>query len=122
MGIIVLGYLPLLSLQSQLPIVGALLVGSFAAVKMDRLSIGFGRVFSFISLLLCVPLLQHFDLNQAGMQAVEQHNWIPAINAHYALGIDGISLVLVVLTVLISAIVIFSSENFVRQDRLQLSR
>jgi len=43
----------------------------------------------------------HFDIAAAGMQMVERHAWIPAIGAEYLVGIDGLSLLLVLLTSLI---------------------
>ena len=46
-------------------------------------------------------LWRHFDIAAAGMQMVERHAWIPAIGAEYLVGIDGLSLLLVLLTSLI---------------------
>src|SRR6266508_2958824 len=46
-------------------------------------------------------LWQHFDIRTAGVQLVERHAWIPAIGAEYLVGIDGLSLLLVLLTSLI---------------------
>src|SRR5437762_14247462 len=44
---------------------------------------------------------RHFDIGTAGLQLVERHEWIPAIGAEYLVGIDGLSLLLVLLTSLI---------------------
>jgi NADH-quinone oxidoreductase subunit M len=46
-------------------------------------------------------LWRHFDIGAAGIQMVERHAWIPAIGAEYLVGIDGLSLLLVLLTSLI---------------------
>src|SRR5882724_3364425 len=43
-------------------------------------------------------LWRHFDIGAAGIQMVERHAWIPAIGAEYLVGIDGLSLLLVLLT------------------------
>ena len=48
-----------------------------------------------------VMLWQKFDAGAAGMQMVERHVWIPAIGAEYLVGVDGLSLLLVLLTSLI---------------------
>src|SRR5262249_54142522 len=46
-------------------------------------------------------LWQKFDASAAGLQFIERHAWIPAINAEYLVGIDGLSLLLVLLTSLV---------------------
>jgi NADH-quinone oxidoreductase subunit M len=54
-----------------------------------------------VAALCAVMLWQKFDAGAAGIQMVERHNWIPAIGAEYLIGIDGLSLLLVLLTSLI---------------------
>jgi len=53
------------------------------------------------------------------MQFVEQHRWIPQINAYYSLGVDGIGLSLVLLTTILTPLVILYTftENF-REDQM----
>jgi NADH-quinone oxidoreductase subunit M len=46
-------------------------------------------------------LWQHFDVSASGIQLVERHAWIPAIGAEYLVGIDGLSLLLMLLTSLV---------------------
>ena len=50
------------------------------------------------TLLLCVPVWMGFDNSTATFQFVERVNWIRQLHAEYYLGIDGISLPLIVLT------------------------
>jgi NADH-quinone oxidoreductase subunit M len=51
---------------------------------------------------ICALLLwQGFDMNRTGFQLVQRHSWIPSIGAEYLLGIDGLSLLLVLLTTVI---------------------
>src|SRR5213076_655339 len=57
--------------------------------------------FNALAALDALVLWQHFDIRAAGLQLVEQHTWIPAIGAEYLVGIDGLSLLLVLLTSLI---------------------
>src|SRR5262249_25962419 len=55
-------------------------------------------VFSIISGGCAVVLWRNFDVTATGLQFVERHAWIPAINAEYLVGVDGLSLLLVLLT------------------------
>ncbi len=80
-----------------IPILGAL----FASVA----SRGYGRAIALgsnlITALLALSLWRHYDAAAGGMQLVERHVWIPSIGAEYLLGLDGLSLLLVLLTSLI---------------------
>jgi len=59
-------------------------------------------------LILAVILLRHFD-PKAGFQFVQHAQWIPAFNIEYHLGVDGISLTMVVLTALLCFICMIAS-------------
>ena len=65
--------------------------------------------------LVSLPLVFRFDKNAGGFQMVERADWIPAIGVHYSIGIDGISLLLVMLTTVIGVIAILSSWNAVQE-------
>src|SRR5207248_4020114 len=58
-------------------------------------------MFNVISAACALGLWRKFDATATGMQFVERHAWIPAINAEYLVGVDGLSLLLVLLTSLI---------------------
>lgn len=57
--------------------------------------------FNLISAGCAFALWRKFDMTAAGLQFVERHPWIPAINAEYLVGVDGLSLLLVLLTTVI---------------------
>ena len=65
--------------------------------------------FTLLDFVLSVPLWIRFDLSTHEMQFVERASWIPAFNINYAIGLDGISLLLVLLTTLISPICVLCS-------------
>ena len=67
-----------------------------------------------VSLLLAL----RFDRSAAGFQFVERAPWIPSIGAEYHLGIDGISLLMVLLTTLIGSVATLSSWNAI-EDRVK---
>ena len=52
-----------------------------------------------------------FDRSATGFQFVEQHQWIPAFGINYALGVDGISLLLILLALVLTPIVILACWN-----------
>jgi NADH-quinone oxidoreductase subunit M len=70
------------------------------------------NIASFIAFLTCLPLIFHFDCTK-DFQFTEKANWIPSIGASYYLGIDGYSLLLVVLTAVIGFLAVLSSWNAV---------
>jgi NADH-quinone oxidoreductase subunit M len=61
------------------------------------------------TLALCIPLWAGFDRGTAALQYVEREPWIGAVNAWYYLGIDGISLPLIVLTAFTTPLVVLAA-------------
>ncbi|MEY2489324.1 MAG: NADH-quinone oxidoreductase subunit [Verrucomicrobiota bacterium] len=80
-----------------LPVAGALIV-SMARPNAAR---GIALGFNVLTAIVALALWRDFDTTTAGLQLVERHVWIPRVGAEYLVGIDGLSLLLVVLTSLI---------------------
>ncbi len=80
-----------------IPLAGALFV--IVAPKNFAREVALG--FNFITAILAFTLWRNFDATAASLQLVERHSWIPAIGAEYLVGIDGLSLLLVLLTSLV---------------------
>src|SRR5947207_5757850 len=72
----------------------------------------------FACFLVSLPLVTRFDKSIDGYQMVEKANWIPSLGAKYLVGIDGISLLLIMLTTLMGLISIFYSWSSI-QDRVK---
>ncbi|HEY6420156.1 MAG TPA: NADH-quinone oxidoreductase subunit M [Candidatus Binataceae bacterium] len=73
-------------------------------------------VFSLLPLALSFYLFAAFDPHQGGYQFVEQYNWIPDFGISYHLGLDGISLFLVLLTtILISLSLLYSGGGDIEE-------
>ena len=70
---------------------------------------------SLIVFLLSLALLGSFNLANPSFQFVERHPWIPPMGASYFLGIDGMSLLLVLLTTFLSAIAILCSFSAIEE-------
>ena len=64
-------------------------------------------------LLLSLTVLFHFDADIAGFQLIERAEWIPSINAQYQVGVDGLSVLFLPLTVILFIGVILSSWHSV---------
>ena len=94
-----------------LPLAGAILI-AFLPNLHERLIKRLAAIFTFVPLALSISLFCLFDrsLGAAGViQFEEKLSWIPAINAHYHLGVDGLSLPLVMLMTLIGFLVVLIS-------------
>ena len=68
-------------------------------------------VFNALSAFYALMLWQKFDTAAVGLQLVERHAWIPAIGAEYLVGLDGLSLLLVLLTTLIFPFAAFAQRG-----------
>ncbi len=96
------------------PLAGALLL-LFIPREMETAHRIAGNVFGVLGFLVSLPLLRWFNLNWGGFAFEESAEWIPSIGAKYHLGIDGISLLLVLLTTLLGMIAILSSWSAIHQ-------
>src|SRR5215216_4503135 len=86
-----------------IPLLGAVVVCVWPRGTAGRLRHGrpIALIFNIISAGCALALWRTFDAGASGLQFVERHEWIPAINAEYLVGVDGLSLLLVLLTSLI---------------------
>jgi NADH-quinone oxidoreductase subunit M len=74
---------------------------------------------SLATLALSVPLWTQFDTGTAALQFVEQLPWIPRFSAYYALGVDGISLPLIVLTAFMTVPVVIAGWTVIENRPAQ---
>ncbi len=108
----------LLSVLIWLPILTGVLVlvlGERSIVIGRWVALG-GAVAAF---LISIPAYTGFDSSTASMQFVEKLSWIPSLNAFYALGLDGISLPLVLLTTFMTMPVIIAAWTVIEQRPAQ---
>jgi len=100
--------MPWLTVLVAVPLVGSMLV-SFAPTRANPLltkQIAFGV--SLLTLVLTIVMAVQYD-PAGGVQFTEDHVWIKTFGAHYALGVDGLGLALVVLTAILTPVVILAS-------------
>ena len=90
-----------------LPVVGAL---ALVFVQHERTAKQLALAVSLVSLACTIPFLTSF-VPDASMQFVQQFSWIPSLGIHFHIGIDGISLPLVLLTNTLIPLIILSAFN-----------
>jgi NADH-quinone oxidoreductase subunit M len=109
---------PILSVLVWLPIAAGallLLVGDRSASVARWLAL----VTSTVTFLVSVQLWRDFDPSTATMQFVELQPWIGAFNAWYALGVDGISMPLIVLTAFVTPLVVIAGWTVIEKRPAQ---
>ena len=103
---------PILSLLIFAPLAGALIILFLDKEKpIKEIALGVSMSVLLISLLV----LFNFDADESQAQLVERATWIDAWGIDYYVGVDGVSLWLLMLTVLISPIAIVSSFTAIRE-------
>ncbi len=99
---------PILSLLVWIPVLGSLVI-LFLNRDKEELIKRVALAFTIIPLILAIMLWASFDQGVPGMQFVEQFDWIPSLGISYYFGVDGISMPMVLLTVIISALAALAS-------------
>ena len=99
---------PLISLVIWLPILIGILVFATGGDNNARLAKWVALIGSIMGLLVAIPLYMQFDPTMVGMQFVEYLTWIERFNIHYHLGIDGISMPLILLNCFITPLVVIA--------------
>ena len=96
---------PILTVLIALPAVGAVAVALIPKVRVELVKL-IGFLFSVATAVVAVELLLEFKRGEGGFQFVSQHSWISTFGISWHLGVDGISLFLVLLSALLFPIAI----------------
>ncbi len=107
---------PILSIAIWLPIVFGLLVLAVGSDQNPAPARWLALLGALLGLVVTIPLITGFDPGTAALQFVEHTSWIERFNIAYHLGIDGISLWLVVLTALITVIVMIAGWEVITKN------
>ena len=104
----------ILSAVTFLPVLGAAVVfllprRAEGLVKVTALAT------SLVTFAVSVPLFTRFDASLSAYQFVEQRTWMPTLGVSYHLGVDGISLLLVLLTTFLMPLVLLSSWHSIER-------
>jgi NADH-quinone oxidoreductase subunit M len=104
----------LLSIITWLPAIGGIII--LALMRRDQASLIKKFATAWFAVVFLVSLmLFSYDRSLGGMQFLEDYRWIPVIGARYQMGVDGVSMLLIVLTTLLGVISSLSSWNYIEK-------
>src|SRR5690242_14661006 len=112
---------PWLTVAGVVPLLGAIVIALIPGLPADSaeadrqarntmakmLALGF----SLVTLVVVIVIAVKFQVGGPNYQFTEVYSWIPAFGVHYALGVDGIALVLIAMSVVLMPVVILASWN-----------
>jgi len=107
--------LPLISVAIWLPIIFGIMVLSTGGDKNAPLARILALVGSVLGFLVTIPLYTGFITDTSEMQFVELHDWIERFNIHYHLGVDGISVLFILLTAFFTPIVVLAGWKVIEK-------
>lgn len=106
---------PILSIAIWLPIIFGVLVLATGNDKNAPAARVLALIGSVLGFLVTIPLWTGFNYDTAEMQFVERHEWIPLFNIEYLLGVDGISMLFILLTAFFTPIVIIAGWKVIEE-------
>ncbi len=105
----------LLSVLIWLPVLAGVLVLATGDDRRAETARKLALGFSIVIFLLSIPLYTGFDPTTARMQFVEHYRWIEPFNIFYSIGVDGISMPLILLTTLLTVVVVIAGWQVIQQ-------
>jgi NADH-quinone oxidoreductase subunit M len=106
----------MLTLITLLPLVAGIIVAGLG--EQRRFARGLALVSSLLSLALALVLWKSFDATSGQLQFVEKHAWIPSLGVSYFVGVDGLGLLMVLLTAVVTPMALLASWNIGSADLL----
>lgn len=107
--------MPILSLSIWVPIVAGVLVLMTANDQKPAFTRWLALLGSIAGFAVTIPLYTNFDFSYGGFQFQEGYRWIPAFNINYHLGVDGISVPLILLTSFTTIIVVLAGWEVIQK-------
>ena len=104
-------YPHILSTLIFLPLAGAVLL---LFVRNESFAKYWALGITTLTAILSIPLVSAFDTTTSKFQFVEQVSWIKSLNIQYVIGIDGISILLIMLTTLIMPLCVLASWSYIK--------
>src|SRR5436305_842697 len=106
--------LQILSIVTWLPTLGAIVILALFKKDQGALIRKFATAWFGLAFVASLLLLK-YDSAIGGMQFLEDHQWIPVLGARYQMGVDGVAVLLIVLTTLLGVIAALSSWNYIQK-------
>lgn len=104
----------ILSIITWLPAVGAIIILALMKKDQGNLIKKFATAWFALDFIASLWLLR-YNRGAGGMQFLEDHQWIPIIGARYQMGVDGVTVLLIVLTTLLGVIAALSSWEYIQK-------
>src|ERR1700678_873948 len=118
---------PWLTVAGAVPLLGAIVIALIPSLPQDSaaadrrareaLAKWLALVFSLVTLVVVIIIAVKFQVGGPNYQFTEVYSWIPAFGVHYALGVDGIALVLIAMSAVLMPVVILASWHDADSDR-----
>ncbi len=105
----------ILSSLILIPVIGAIVI-AFLPREQPNIVKSVALLTSIVALLVSLPLYFYFDNTATGYQFEEYLPWIPSLNINYHVGLDGISLFLVLLTTFLTVVSVLSSWTAITEQ------
>src|ERR1017187_623291 len=102
--------LPWLTILILVPLFGGIVIAGLGA-EQKRLAHGLALAFSFVGLIGALCLWKHFNAASGELQFNERHAWVPSLGIEYRLGVDGLGLLMVLLTAIVTTLSIMASGS-----------
>lgn len=110
----------LLSLLIWFPIIGGIIVLLIGRSDRNKRTARLvALLFALVTLALCIPLYQGFDPSSYQMQFVENIPWIQQLGIRYALGVDGISVLFVILSSFTNVVIVLAAWRSIKFKQAQ---
>ncbi|HEX2745953.1 MAG TPA: NADH-quinone oxidoreductase subunit M, partial [Streptosporangiaceae bacterium] len=110
---------PWLTIAGAVPLLGAIVIALIPGLPRDSaaadrrareaLAKWLALAFSLVTLVVVIIIAVKFQVGGPNYQFTEVYSWIPAFGVHYALGVDGIALVLIAMSAVLMPVVILAS-------------
>src|SRR5574339_471153 len=98
----------ILSLVTFLPTIGAILLLFFKRDSAKAVR-AFALVITLLTFILSLHLIAHFDSGSSAFQFVVNARWIPSVGIDYYMGVDGVSVFLVLLATVLTPLAVLAS-------------
>jgi NADH-quinone oxidoreductase subunit M len=107
---------PWLTIAGAVPLAGGIILTALPSAKAQLAKLT-ALAFSLITLVIVIIIAVKFQVGGPAYQFTEQYSWIPQFGVHYAVGVDGIALVLIAMSAVLMPVVILASWHDADQSK-----
>ncbi len=105
----------ILSIITFLPLLGAAIILFFLKNESKDSVKGFALIISVLTFFISLGMLYNFNSSTHQMQMIERYDWMPSFGIQYYLGVDGISVLMILLTTFLSVVAVLASWKAIEE-------